>query len=86
MVDCNDFRKNDFVADGGDEINGVPVAVNEDGWTLMKFESSLFDSFVCVETICEMFPDYEFPPEASEDNPRFHVGYYLMKDGVMYIE
>lgn len=67
---------------GIDEVQGIPVATNEEGWTLIRFESNLFDTFVCLETVSEMFPNYEFP----EDNTGFCYGYILEKDGEIYYE
>ena len=84
MINYENLKKQTIneETDGIDEVIGIPVATNKDGWTLMRFESNLFDSFVCLETVSEMFPDYEFP----EDNPGFCYGYYLEKDGDVYYE
>ena len=54
-----------------------PVATNEDGWTLMEFDLTFYDSPVCIETVCELFPYYGID---------VGKGYMLVKDGVFYYE
>ena len=44
----------------------------------MEYELTTEDSSISIETVCELFPDY--------DKVDINKGYILMKDGVYYYE
>ncbi|MBR5736917.1 MAG: hypothetical protein IKX60_09035 [Bacteroidales bacterium] len=45
--------------DGGEEINPKEVCRRDDGLTLLEFDLTVMDSPVSIETVCELFPDYD---------------------------
>ena len=54
LEECNEED-----AGGMDEINTREVCTNEEGLTLLEYESNIFDSAVCEETIHDLFPEFK---------------------------
>ena len=63
---------------GIDTIEGKLVNVNKDGMELYECDLTFFDSPVCIETVCDLFPEY--------DGVDINKGYYIMWQGKMIIE
>ena len=63
--------------DGGEEINPREVCRRDDGLTLLEFDNTVMDSPVSIETVCELFPDYDVD---------IHKGYMLQWGDKMITE
>ena len=73
-ISDKDGYPHEFSSD--DTIDCFSVAINEDGWELMEYESYAYPSFVSIETVCKFF-DYD---------PDLKKGYLLKKDNKYYCD